>query len=59
MEWMEHAAVFLLMQSETYFGSSACREEFENAVVKQVPDNSDESRVVIPLVVCKISITPH
>lgn len=53
MEWMEHAAVFLLMQSEKYFGSSACREEFENAVVKQVPDNSDESRVVIPLVVGK------
>jgi hypothetical protein len=50
-EWMKHAAVVLHMHSENYFSSSACRDEFEHAVTKEIPDKSDPSRVVIPLVV--------
>ena len=54
-EWMEHAAVILQMHSENYFSSSACRDEFENAVTKQVPyrhPHENTGRIVIPLVVC-------
>ena len=45
-EWINHAAVILIMLSENYFDSPACRNEFEDAVQKQVPDVNDSERVV-------------
>merc|ERR1719506_470062 len=54
-EWMNHCPVIFIMLSENYFCSPACRAEFENAVVKQVPDINDKDRIVIPLVVSELS----
>ena len=50
-EWMNHAAVILVMLSEGYFTTKACRNEFQDAVQKQVPDINVKDRIVIPLVV--------
>ena len=55
-EWMNHAAVFLVMLSENYFHSSACRAEFENAMCQQVPDSHSQDRIVVPLVVSAASL---
>jgi len=58
-EWMKHAAIILQIHSENYFSSPACRDEFESAVTEHVPDTSDPCRIVIPLVVQLLCLTPQ
>lgn len=48
-EWLSRAKVVLVLLSPNYFGSDACKAEFEEACTKITPD--DDSRVVIPVIV--------
>jgi len=53
-EWLAHAKVIIVLLSENYFKSNACKREFKQAC-NCVPDPRVLDKSVIPIVVSELS----